>query len=214
MRHRAKLWRDILIRAFAQWKEGQDYSVSLLLRKQGLLYEIAAAAVKLSTAFIRSKILRAKHAFLQQVAGEGHHGAAKILQRVKKAGMGGAKTRPISRPLPMLLHPDSGMTIATRKQRDQVWMLHFGKQEQGSATNIDDFLAEAQWSCYDGNVIWDVGYLPSYLDIEKVLHDIPRNKAAGLDNIPGEVLKAAPAAAARALLPLFVKSMVERGCAL
>ncbi|CAE7461183.1 TNXB [Symbiodinium necroappetens] len=164
VRHRAKLWRDILIRAFAQWK----------------------------------------------VAGEGHHGAAKILQRVKKAGMGGAKTRPLSRPLPMLLHPDSGMTIATRKQRDQVWMLHFGKQEQGSATNIDDFLAEAQWSCYDGNVIWDVGYLPSYLDIEKVLHDIPRNKAAGLDNIPGEVLKAAPAAAARALLPLFVKSMLTQ----
>ena len=210
VRHRAKLWQDLLVRAFAQWKEGQDYSVPLLLRKQGLLYEIAAAAVKLSTAAIRRQILRAKHAFLQQVAGEGHHGASKVLQRVKKAGMGGAKTRPISRPLPMLLHPDDGTAIATRKQRDQVWMLHFGKQEQGSATPIDAFLAEAQWSCYDSGVSWDIGYLPSYLDIEQVLHDIPRNKAAGLDNIPGEVLKAAPAAAARALLPLFVKSMLTQ----
>ncbi|OLP93055.1 hypothetical protein AK812_SmicGene25077 [Symbiodinium microadriaticum] len=50
--------------------------------------------------------------------------------------------------------------------------------------------------------------LPSYSDIEQVLRDIPRNKAAGLDNIPGEVLKAAPAAAARFLFPLFIKSML------
>ncbi|CAE7947537.1 TNXB [Symbiodinium sp. KB8] len=210
VRFRAKLWADVLCRAFLQWKEEQDYSVLVLLGKQSLLYELAAAAVKFSTARIRRDILRAKQAFLQQVAGEGHHGAAKVLQRVKRAGVGGSKARPISRPLPMLLHPETGTAVTTRKQRDQVWMLHFGQQEQGHTMPVVDFLEAAQWSCYDGDVSWDISYLPSYLDIEQVLREIPRNKAAGLDNIPGEVLKAAPSAAAKALFPLFIKSMLQQ----
>ncbi|CAE7900207.1 unnamed protein product [Symbiodinium sp. KB8] len=89
-----------------------------------------------------------------------------------------------------------------------VWMLHFGKQEQGQATPIDAFIKEATYSCYQPDLTWTAAMLPTYADIESVVRAIPRNKAAGLDNIPGEILKAVPAEAARLLLPLFLKSMV------
>ena len=58
-------------------------------------------------------------------------------------------------------------------------MLHFGKQEQGQALCTEDFIREATWSCYDGDVEWSVEMLPNYADIENVLRDISKNKAAG-----------------------------------
>ena len=208
VRHRASLWTALLCRAFHLWRTGQDYGVLALLGKQRFLYELSSAAIRFVTALIKRSIMAAKNTFLQGVAGEDHQGAAKILQRVKKAGMGGRSSRPISRPLPLLLHPEDGSVITTRVQRDDVWMLHFGKQEQGQALPIESFIRDAASSCLDDNVEWSIDMLPSYSDIEQVLRDIPRNKAAGLDNIPGEVLKAAPAAAAHFLFPLFIKSML------
>ena len=210
VRHRSRLWRDLICRAFMQWKEKQDFGVVALLGKQRRLYELAAAAVKIATRSIRKAILSAKNEFLNKVACEGHQGAAKILQRVKQAGIGGTKARPISRPLPWLLHPEDGTSVTTRQQRDEVWMLHFGKQEQGHAKPIADFIQEAAFSCYQADVDWTVEMLPNYADVEQVLRDIPRNKAAGLDNLPGEVLKAVPAESARLLLPLFLKSMITQ----
>ena len=208
VRHRAGLWDALLSRAFLQWKEDQDYGVATLLAKQNLLYEVAATAVRLITSVIRKIILRAKNAFLQKVAEEGHQGAAKILQRVKRAGLGGAKSRPISRPLPLLLHPTDGSAVTTRQQRDQVWMLHFGRQEQGQAMPVVDFLQEASRTCCDPTVVWTADLLPAYSDIEAVFRDIPRNKSAGIDKIPGEIFRAAPPEAARAVFPLFLKSML------
>ena len=94
VRHRSQLWEAMRCRAFFQWHTGQDYGVVALLRKQCLLYELAAAAIRVVTASIKQKIAQAKNAFLYRVAGENHQGAAKILQRVKKAGIGGKRNRP------------------------------------------------------------------------------------------------------------------------
>ncbi|OLQ14716.1 hypothetical protein AK812_SmicGene1137 [Symbiodinium microadriaticum] len=209
-RHRAKLWSDLQSRAFAQWSRQQDYKVIPLVEKHSLLYDLAAAAVKYVTARIRREIATAKNIFLRGIAGEGHQGAAKILQRVKKAGVGGTKTRPVSRPLPLLLHPEDGSKASTRKQRDQIWMLHFGQQEQGETIDVRDFMQSAHASCFFEEVEWTPDLLPNYSDIETVLREIPRNKAAGLDNLPGEVLKAAPPEAARILFPLMLKSMLHQ----
>ena len=221
VRYRSKLWHDLVCRAFHQWKEHQDYGVIFLLETQSRLYELAAVAVKFATSVIKREISLAKNEFLHKIACEGHQGAATILQRVKQAGVGGTKARPITRPLPMLLHPSTGSAVTTRQQRDEVWMLHFGKQEQGQATPIGAFLQEATYSCYQPDTKWTAAMLPTYVDIERVLRAIPRNKAAGLDNIPGEVLKAVPAETARLLLPLFLEvhgataptGAMERRCA-
>ena len=194
--------------SFYQWHTCQDYGIGQLLGKQCLLYELASAAIRFATAAIKKCILQAKNAFLLRIAGENCQGAAKILQRVKKAGVGGSKTRPVSRPLPLLLHPETGSAVSSRDQRDEVWLLHFGKQEQGRTVSVVDFIRAAESSCYASDVEWTAAMLPTYSDIEMVLHDIRRNKAMGLDNIPGEILKAAPAETARLLFPLFLKSMV------
>ncbi|CAE7246226.1 rbcL, partial [Symbiodinium sp. KB8] len=207
VRHRMHLWHDLLCRAFYGWQTCQDYGVGLLLGKQSLLYELASAAIRFVTAEIKKSISKAKNAFLFQLAGENSQGAATIMQKAKKAGVGGSKTRPVSRPLPVLLHPENGSAAASRDQRDAVWLLHFGKQEQGQIVSTADFIRGAESSCYEPNVVWTAAMLPTYGDIEKVLRDVQHNKAMGLDNIPGEILKAAPAETARLLFPLFIKSM-------
>ncbi|CAE7247874.1 unnamed protein product, partial [Symbiodinium microadriaticum] len=81
-------------------------------------------------------------------------------------------------------------------------------KEQGQIVSTADFIRGAESSCYEPNVVWTAAMLPTYGDIEKVLRDVQHNKAMGLDNIPGEILKAAPAETARLLFPLFIKSML------
>ncbi|CAE7939330.1 unnamed protein product, partial [Symbiodinium necroappetens] len=87
---------------------------------------------------------------------------------------------------------------------DTVWISNAepfisGEQDKAMMSNCiakakNTFLYQAAFRCYDDNVVWSAEMLPNYTDIEKVLRGIRRNKAAGLDNIPGEMLKAAPAA--------------------
>ncbi|CAE7906300.1 unnamed protein product [Symbiodinium microadriaticum] len=202
------VWQQRDAKLHFKYRAQGDFGVGLLLGKQRLFYELASAAIRFATANIKKCISRAKNAYLYKLAGESCQGAAHILQRVKKAGVGGTKTRPVSRPLPILLHPEDGSAVTNREQRDAVWLLHFGKQEQGKTVCLADFIRNADLSCYEPDVEWSVAMLPTYGDIEKVLYEIKRNKAMGLDNIPGELLKAAPAETARLLFPLFLKSML------
>ena len=44
-RYRAKFWGDLVCRAFLQWKEDSDCGVQALVAKQGLLYNLIAAAI-------------------------------------------------------------------------------------------------------------------------------------------------------------------------
>ena len=209
-RHRATLWLDLAARAFFQWKTREDHAVVRLVQKQGLLYGVTALAVKMATRNIRQAINTAKDAFLQSVAREGHQGAAKVLQRVKLAGLGGSKAKPKCRPLPVLLHPVDQTVAATRSQRDAVWLHHFGQQEQGEVLSVSDYLEEAMLCRYDAGCEWQISMLPCYEDITQVLRSAPKGKAAGLDCIPADALSASPNACARALLPLVLKSMLRQ----
>eukprot|EP00439_Symbiodinium_sp_Y106_P028678 s3379_g3.t1 len=53
--HRVPLWRDLLERAFDQWRTGLDHSVGVLIARQGLLYQISAA-IKFVTDRIKKSI--------------------------------------------------------------------------------------------------------------------------------------------------------------
>ena len=162
------------------------------------------SSVKMANRNIRQAINTAKDAFLQSVAKEGHQGAAKVLQRVKLAGLGGAKAKPKCRPLPVLLHPVDQTVAATRSQRDDVWLHHFGQQEQGDVLSVSEYLGDAMLCRYDAGCEWQISMLPCYEDITKVLRSAPKGKAAGLDCIPADALSASPNACARALLPLVL----------
>ena len=209
-RNRLNTWAALLERAFKQWQSGRNYDVEGILCREGLLYQLAAAAIKFITGRMRREINVAKNAFLSKVATEGHQGAADVLQRVKQAGIGGKRAKPTARPLPVLYHPDAGTAIANRQQRDDVWLLHFGRQEQGKVTRTDCFIQQAgELSCRE-ETTWNWEQLPTYQDIANVLRALPRREAAGLDGIPAEVLLASPSEASRMLHPLCVKSALHQ----
>ena len=70
--------------------------VGMLIRKQGLLYQLVSAAIGFATATIKRGIREAKAAYLKQLASRGRPHPADILSHLKKAGIGGAKAKAAS----------------------------------------------------------------------------------------------------------------------
>ena len=85
------LWQDSLSWSFRQWKDGVDRGLQRLISKQGLLYNLAAAAIRFAADRIRKGVTEARQQFLRQVLVEGHQSASPVLRRAKAAGLGGAK---------------------------------------------------------------------------------------------------------------------------
>ena len=205
-RHRVPLWSDLLERAFAQWHTGEDFSVEALIAKQGLLYQLASAAVKFVTAKIRRCIRIAKAEFLQKLVYREGDRAADVLSRAKQAGVGGNSRRTPWRPLPMLMTLD-GQQAGTRHDRDRIWLEHFGRQECGEVLKLDDLLQQrVEPLVIDDELCWEPRHLPSLGDVEEVLRQAPCRKASGLDAIPGELLRASPGPMAAVLQPLMLKA--------
>ena len=204
-RHRKDLSEALLSRAFLQWKTSEDYGVLVLLRKQLTLYELTAGAVRWATMAIKRGIAKAKAAFLQGLAfSEGDKGGD-VLHKAKAAGIGGRQARPVSRPLPSLkMH--NGTHAASWEDRDKVWMEHFGAQEMGQIERTADFLQAAHQEIYqDEEIDWTVGDIPTIQELEESLRMAPRNKAPGLDGIPGELLSATPSSMSAALYPWWLR---------
>ncbi|CAE7947475.1 unnamed protein product, partial [Symbiodinium sp. KB8] len=204
-RHRKDLWHAILSRAFHQWKERSDYGVERLLQKQAMLYDVVAGSIRWITAQIKAAIRGAKTGYLRQLVYQADDKPTDILHKAKAAGIGGRQARPVSRPLPSL-KDQAGNQAASQADRDQIWLRHFGKQEMGEIISTTQLLAEATGLCKDEELDWAIQDLPSLQDLEEELRRAPRNKALGLDAIPGELLAASPAAMGRVLYPLVLKS--------
>ncbi|OLQ05712.1 hypothetical protein AK812_SmicGene11066 [Symbiodinium microadriaticum] len=205
-RHRCGLWSDLLPRAFLQWKTGEDYCVSEIVGRQGILYQIISLSIKFATARIKKEIRTAKAAYLQGLVHADGDGACDILHKAKQAGVGGQKSKSPFRPLPVLFMQD-GKHACDRADRDQVWLRHFGEQEYGHIIPVEEFAGmRPEPIKIDDDLRWEYAHLPSQGEIESVLRQLPRNKAAGLDMVPGELLKAAPGPMAAALQPLMAKS--------
>ena len=207
-RHRAQLWQDLVPRAFYQWRTASDFCVALLVVREGLLYQLAAAAIHFASKQVRQDIRAAKAAFLHGLVLQGGDHAADILSTAKKAGIGGAKSRKPFRPMPHLLKRD-GAPVSNRSDRDQVWLEHFGRQECGQILSLEAFAQQQpERLIVDSELEWQCAHVPCLGDLEDVLRGLPRHKAAGLDAIPGELLRAAPGPMSRALHPLITKSML------
>ena len=142
-RGRARLRSDLIPCAFRQWREGLDRGLLRLIGKQGFLYNLAAAAIRFAAARVRKGIAAARQNFLSKILAEGHQSAAQVLRRAKAAGLGGARARWSKRPLPALLHPTSGQPVGGKAGYDQVWLEHFGHQEQGHIVATDQLTQQA-----------------------------------------------------------------------
>ena len=205
-RHRKQFWHDLYARAFQQWRRQESYAVVPLIQRHSILYQITSAAIKFATARIKRGIRLAKTDYLRNLVHVQGDRASDVLQKAKQAGIGGKKSQSPFRPFPILLKQD-GSFACNRADRDQVWLRHFGDQEYGQVLPISEFVnLQPETLKIDDELHWECVHLPSPGDIEAVLRQLPRKKAAGLDMVPGELLKAAPAQMAMALQPLMTKS--------
>ncbi|CAE7241543.1 unnamed protein product [Symbiodinium sp. CCMP2456] len=207
VRHRVTLWKDLLHRALLQWRERSDYGLEVLLAKQGLLYQLASVTIQFVTRALKKNIRQAKENFLRTVAAEGGGTAADILGRIKRAGIGGSKSRQPFKPLP-LLYAEEEQPVRSCEDRDSLWLHYFGEQEMGTILDTADFLREPYKPILvDETVDWNLQVLPSLGEIEQTLRGLSLRKASGLDAIPAEFLKAAPGPTAAAVHSLFFKAM-------
>ena len=205
-RHRAQFWAEVLPRAFLQWRDDVDYQLEQLVSRHGLLYDLAASAIRFATARIRKGIDAGKSEYLRGLALVSGNKAGEILRAAKKAGIGGRAAKQFSRPLPLLLDA-SGQPAATREDRDHIWLDHFGKQEFGETISTQAFLGQdTGLPCIDEDLSWRVQDLPTFFEVEAAFRRAPRSKAVGLDGLPGELLASAPTAMARTAYPLLLKA--------
>ena len=207
--HRRKMWHDAVGAAF-RWWSGQDLHWSpAAVNKHAILYQVVASAVSLATDRIKKQIYADKASFLRKCAYDGLSNVGQILHKLKQNGVGGKKNKMARRPLPRLEMLD-GKTAGSREQRDEVWLRHFGAQEYGVVLPTQEFLAQAcQQQATNDDLTWDIGDIPTVLEVEQALREVPLGKAPGLDNLPGEVFRAAPTAMADAAHPLFAKALVN-----
>ena len=203
---RRNLWRDLLHRALLRWRGGSECDVQPLLHKQSLLYQLSAAAISIATQRIKKEIANSKSVFLRELAGSPSQPPGALLRQAKAAGVGGAKARPVARPLPQLQMQD-GTMAASRRDRDTLWAHHFAKQELGRHIATEDYLRQPSNPPFlDAEITWQAQDFLSLNEVETAVRQAPRRKSAGLDNICGEMLLAAPGPVAKLLFPLFTKA--------
>ncbi|CAE7386010.1 unnamed protein product [Symbiodinium sp. CCMP2592] len=207
-RHRRGLWRGLLRAAVHAWKEDDPTPFVARLKKQALLYDLVAGAVRLATDKIRKMIAAAKDQFLRGLAATGPTDVASILQRAKKAGLGSKARQMVGRSLPKLMNPRTGEETTCVAERDTVWLQFFGEQEVGHILPTTRFIREAQASEDEVRDDWQWKHLPSTVEIEEVLRTTARNKCAGLDGVPSDALRCSPSDFARMIQPLYVKALL------
>ncbi|CAE7241226.1 Pol [Symbiodinium sp. CCMP2592] len=204
---RRQLWGSFAATAFRCWKKGVPLTNQEGLQKHAILYEAIAVAIKLVTKKIKNLIAKGKNEMLGSIVREGPQGVSEVLQRAKRAGLGGQKTRPVVRPLPALLHPDSGELARTRQDRDQIWLLHFGRQEKSVIRKTSDFLKDDQ-RMEQSEITWKCEWLPSLTDFESLMRRVKPGKAGGLDGLPSDLLAACPTGMSQITYPLYLKSLL------
>ena len=195
--------------AIRQWCGLHRGDVGKWIKTQWLIYDVVAAAVKVTTQPVRKLIAEAKDKFLRTLTTNGPQDAASVLRRAKKAGLGAKGRQPIKRALPKLTDPKTGAATETAADRDQVWLQYFGEQEAGRLLTAQQFLIEAAASKDEVRDDWEWRHLPSAVEIEQVLRTTARGKSAGLDGLPSDVLCASPSDFAGVVQPLYVKALVR-----
>ena len=203
---RKPLRRQAVAAAFRQRRYGAEDMARPLLKKQSLLYQVTASAIGFITARMKKTIHTAKAVYLQTLVTDGPQNAVDILQRAKRCCLGGRTKMSGHRPLPLLVD-GQGNPAKCQDDHDRIWLKHFSDQEYGKIMAPAEFLQQHDVAGHLGReVVWELNDLPTVQEIEAICRTAPKNKAVGLDGLPGEILRACPAQAAMTLAPLFLKA--------
>ncbi|CAE7949096.1 unnamed protein product, partial [Symbiodinium sp. KB8] len=118
-----------------------------------------------------------------------------------------------------VLQDAEGHVVATHADQQEVHRKHFQEQEAGEATTVAAYCAQPVPPTHAGNV--SLQDLPTLSEVEAIIRGAADGKAPGPSGVPSCIWKCNPAAAAHALLPIYLKSHIRltepvqyRGCRL
>ena len=114
-RGRVGLWRDLVPWAFRQWRESEEVGLLRLVRKQGLLYHLAAAAIRFGAERVRKGVARADRTSWLGSSWKGTRARPKSY--AKAAGIGGAQARAAVGPYrPLSTLPVGSLSVAGKTE--------------------------------------------------------------------------------------------------
>ena len=132
-----------------------------------------------------------------------------FFRRLRELRLGARQPKFWKSPLPGLRN-QQGQLVSGRLQLDQAWLQYFGDMELGEVTATTACIAQTSSPAFmEVDFTPDVNLLPKLSDIEQILRGTKTDKAAGLDRIPGELLRGCPARMAMVLQPLFLKAVLR-----
>ncbi|CAE7293862.1 unnamed protein product [Symbiodinium sp. KB8] len=112
------------------------------------------------------------------------------------------------RPLPAVIDTD-GTLAATPFDKAECWRKHFGQQEAGVTADQTSYIAAFNSLPPVDLPSLDMSSVPNMPALESTLLQLKNLKAAGPDGISPDLLKLAPPAAARHLMPIFLKASLS-----
>ena len=184
-------------------------TIRFLLRKACLLHDLISGAVTWCTTRMRSVVRQDKARHLERLAASfGRCAPQEIMTRLRQLQLGRRKVKTWRAHLPGLLKSDGARTI-DRVDVDQVWLEYFNCLEAGEILPMQDLLESEARPRDLPDVVPDERVFPTRLEIEQCLREVKPRKAAGLDCLPGDVLRVAAKPVARLLEPLIFKSIAH-----
>ena len=164
---------------------------------------------------VRAGCRRDREAYLSHLVDRLSQGPANDIFAAYHQVLGHRRRKPYQPdPLPIIKGAD-GALCENAPDMHARWRQHFGDLEGGQAVLLDD-LASAFLPEHPHAVsVWpqpdDVGLVPTFGALQRVLASTKCAKAPGFDKIPPELCKHFSAESAHLLLPLLLKH-VWRGC--
>ena len=156
---------------------------------------------------LRHRLQADRKDYLDNLAREAAHlNTSEIFRALRPVLQPSKRASNQTNPLPTVKKADGQLTT-TLEEYHARWLEHFAAIEAGHHVQAEDLIHDALQRQHQRQQPsqWTLRDLPSLHWLEKAARKIRNGRAAGPDDIPGEVLKTQPAATARALLPLLWK---------
>ena len=128
-----------------------------------------------------------------------------VFKTLVRFGSRKAKQSHAGRPLPLLKN-DRGEFARNFQEQQQIWVKQFAEVEAGEQVHWDvlEQLNRSGLGVSPGE--HDLAMIPNEYQIEQIISKLKRQKATGPNEIPTDVLKAAPAVVSKQLACLYTKA--------
>ena len=111
-------------------------------------------------------------------------------------------------PIPAVISADGDFACDT-DARLEAWRSHFSAQEEGNKVTDEEYCAQFREQRAADELtrkVFDLRCLPTLVNIEQTIVQLPRARAAGYDGLTGELFRLHVPTAARALLAVYTKA--------